>query len=177
MRKLIIAAVLIIMAAGCQQKQEPKGQQAPLPGQGPAVSQQAAQEIAMLQEAIKKNPHDVKAWIQIGNIMMDTSRFKEAIEAYSNALAMDPKNVDVRVDLGTCLRNAGKPDLAVQEYRKALQINPDHLNAHRNLGVVLASDLKDKAQAVKELEKYLALAPNAPDAPQITQLISQLKAK
>jgi cytochrome c-type biogenesis protein CcmH/NrfG len=176
MRKLLIAVLLIIIAAGCQQKQEPKGQ-AQFPGQSPAGGTQHAKEIEMLQEAIKKNPHDVNAWIQLGNIMMDTSRPKEAIEAYGNALSLDPQNVDVRVDLGTCLRNVGKPDLAVQEYGKALELNPNHLNAHRNLGVVLAYDLKDKARAIKEFDKYLALAPNAPDAGQIKQTISELKSK
>ncbi|MCL4492860.1 MAG: tetratricopeptide repeat protein [Nitrospirae bacterium] len=174
MKKLIIAALLIIIAAGCQQKQEPKGQPQ-FPGQGPAGAPQHAQEIGMLQEALKKNPHDVKTWIQLGNIMMDTSRFKEAADAYGNALSLDPKNVDVRVDLGTCLRSMGKPDLAAQEYRKALETNPNHANAHRNLGVVLAFDFKDKARAIKEFDKYLALAPNAPDAGQIKQMVSELK--
>ena len=59
---------------------------------------------------------------------------------------------------------SGKPKEAIEEYRKALKLDPNHINANRNTGVVLAYDLNDKKGAVKAFEKYLELAPTAPDA-------------
>lgn len=168
MKKILVAVMVILSVAACKQKEEPKGQFST----GPAVSQD---DTKLLEDFVKKEPGNVEAWIKYGNALMDTKRFNEAVGAYEKALAIDPKNVDVRVDMGTCYRNIGKPDEAVKEYRKAIEIDPGHIMVHRNLGVVLADDLHNSAQAVKEFEKYLELAPNDPDAAQIRNLIQQLK--
>ena len=169
-RILIICLTLFLFLTNCQKKEEQKAQtQFP---KGPVI---VDNEIMRFQELVRKDPKNVDAWIQIGNIMMDTSRFPEAIDAYQKALELNGKNVDVRVDMGTCYRNIGKPDKAVEEYRKVIALEPKHLNAHRNLGVVLAFDLNKKSEAIKEFEEYLKLAPGAPDAQNVRQLVEKLK--
>jgi cytochrome c-type biogenesis protein CcmH/NrfG len=171
MKKVFLVCLAIFLfLANCQKKEEPKVQ---TPFQaGPFHTQN---EIELLQKVVRQNPDDLNAWINLGNIMMDTSRFDEAIDAYQHALELNPKNVDVRVDIGTCYRNIGKPDRAVEEFRKAIKINPRHLYAHRNLGVVLAFDIGDKKSAIKEFEEYLRLSPETPDAQRIRQEIAKLK--
>jgi tetratricopeptide (TPR) repeat protein len=175
MKKIVVLIVLVLIAAaGCtQQKQEQKGQGAYPPGAAPMVT---PGQIKLLEETAKANPKNADAWTALGNALMDSGRFSEAIGAYQKSLDIDPKNVDVRVDMGTCYKNIAKPERAIEEYRRALKINPNHPFAHRNSGVVLAFDLHDKAQGIKEFEKYLDLAPNAPDAGQIRHTIQQLKA-
>ncbi len=172
MKRILIACLAsFLLLANCQKKEEPKGQP---PYSGGLVQGQS--EITFLQDMVKKDSKNVSAWISLGNMLMDTHRYQEAIDAYHKALELDPKNVDVRVDMGTCYRNIGRPESAVEEYRKTIAINPRHLNAHRNLGVVFAFDLGDKKQAIKEFEEYLRLSPNAPDAGQLKQEIARLKA-
>jgi cytochrome c-type biogenesis protein CcmH/NrfG len=173
MRKNIVFFLLavMLMAAGCQQKEQ---SEAPAPAQGGLQSQQ---EISMLQDVLRKDPKNLNAWISLGNDLMDSSRFDEAIAAYQKALDLDPKNVDVRVDMGTCYRKVGKSDIAVKEYREALKINPNHQMALRNLGIVLEYDLKDNKQAIQAYEKYLQTAPNAQDAEKVKQEIARLKAE
>jgi cytochrome c-type biogenesis protein CcmH/NrfG len=170
MKKIIVAMLCVLSVVACQRKEEPKSQY-----QFPTGPVQTQDDTKLLEELVKKDPGNAEAWIRLGNALMDTKRFTEAIPAYEKALAINPKNIDVRVDMGTCYRNVRKPDMAVAEYRKALEMDPGHLNAHKNLGVVLADDLQDKAQAVKEFEKFLELAPNDPDAAQIRQIVQQLK--
>jgi len=171
MKKILYFVLLSLIIAGCQQqKEEPKSKP-----QFPAGPIQAQDTLRLAQEAVRADPKNVNAWIQLGNMLMDASRFNEAVDAYQKALEIDPKNVDVRVDMGTCYRNSGKPDIAVKEFRKALEINPNHAFGHLNLAVVLAGDFKDKAQAIKEFEKYLQVAPNASNAEQIRQEIQKLK--
>lgn len=169
-KKIIVFLLVLTVVAACQRKEEPKPQ-----SQAPAGMLYTQNELKLLQDTVKKDPGNLNAWISLGNFFMDTSLFNEAVDAYQKALAIDPRNVDVRVDMGTCYRNSGKPEIAISEYRKALKINPNHLNAHRNLGVVFAYNLKDNAQAIKEFEKYVQLAPNAPDADQIRKEIQRLK--
>jgi Flp pilus assembly protein TadD len=130
----------------------------------------------LLKEALAKDPKDLNALISLGNMMMDASRFSEAVDAYQKVLDIDPKNADVRVDMGTCYKNMGKPDFAVKEYRQALEVNPQHLHALKNLGIVYAYDLHDNKEAVKAFEKALAAAPNDPDAERVKQEIQKFKA-
>lgn len=163
---------MVLGLTGCQQK-EASNKQVAAPPQPMITSQQ----LDNLRSMAKSNPGIADGWIALGNALMDSTQFIEAAEAYNKALAIDPKNVDVRVDMGTCNRNSGKPDVAVAEFRKAIKLNPNHLNAHRNLGVVLAFDLKDRAGAIKEFEKFLEIAPNVPDAAEIRSLIAELKSK
>ncbi len=171
MKKILtVCLVAFLFLFNCQRKEEPKVQ-APLPG-----SIQTQNEIRLLQDLVRKYPKDVSIWIKLGNILMDTHRFQESIDAYQKALELAPKNTDVRVDMGTCYRNIGRSDRAFEEYKKAITINPRHVNAHRNLGVVLAFDLGKKEQAIKEFEEYLRLSPTAPDAQRIKQAIVQLRA-
>ena len=170
-RLLVVCIAFLFLLTGCQKKEESK-----MRTLSPADAERVQNQILQLQEIVRQNPRNLSAWIHLGDISMDSSRFYEAIDAYQKALALDEKNVNIRVDLGTCYRSIGKPDKAAEEYRKAIAINPNHINAHRNLGIVLAFDLNDRKGAIRELEEYLRLSPQAPDAAQIGQLIKKLKA-
>jgi cytochrome c-type biogenesis protein CcmH/NrfG len=171
MNKVFVAIfIFFLILYGCHKKEEPTGQTAGLPD-----SIQMQNEIRVLQGAVRQNPQNINAWIELGNILMDTSRFHDAIDAYQKALELTPKNVEVIVDMGTCYRRIGKSDMAVEEYRKAIKINPLHPYAHRNLAVVLAFDIGDKKQAIKEFEEYLKLSPDTPDTLQIRQEVARLK--
>ncbi|MEC4685856.1 MAG: tetratricopeptide repeat protein [Nitrospirota bacterium] len=124
---------------------------------------------------MSEKPSDLNAWIELGNLLMDSGRFREAIEVYKKILETNPDNVDVRVDLGTCYRNSGDPERATEEYRKALGYDPKNPYAHRNLGIVLAYDLGRTREAITEFEAYLELSPDASDTPQVKQAIRELK--
>jgi cytochrome c-type biogenesis protein CcmH/NrfG len=181
MKKILLVILLAAVSLyGCQQKEEPKQQFQPPVGQvppgGPGAPGHGIDTAKLLQEAVKKDPKNINAWVELGNVMMDTRRFPEAIDAYAKALELDPKNVNVRADMGTCYRYVGKPELAVREYKKVLETDPKHLNARRNMAIVLAYDLHDSKQAVKEFEKVLELEPNSPDADRIRAEIQKLKA-
>ena len=169
-RLVLVCLVAVFLFANCQKKEEPKVQ-APFPAGTMAMQD----KILQLQESLRQNPKNMNARIDLGNSLMDAGRFPEAVDAYQKALEIDPKNTDVRVDMGTCYRSARQPDKAAEEYRKAIALNPGHPNAHRNLGIVLAFDFKNKREAVREFEEYLRVAPNAPDAQKISQLIADLK--
>jgi cytochrome c-type biogenesis protein CcmH/NrfG len=173
MKKISIVLILCFaLLANCQKKEE-QPVQTPMPS-GPI---QMNQEMQILQNAVKQDPKNIGAWIKLGNLLMDSTRYSEAIDAYEKALALDPKNVDIRVDMGTCYRRAGRADRAAEEFREAISINPLHPNAHRNLGVVLAFDLNDKKQAIKEFEEFIKLSPDTPDSQQIRNLVNELKSE
>jgi cytochrome c-type biogenesis protein CcmH/NrfG len=177
---IVLAVIALIALSACKQQQQSQW------GQGQAGQNQVVvppamvknpAEVQQLETIAKTNPGNVNAWIALGNAQMDAQRFAEAIISYQRALDLDPKNVDVRVDMGTCYRGVGQPDKAIAEYKKASTYDPRHPMAHMNSGVVYAFDLGKKAEAIKSFEKYLELAPNAPNAADIRQQIQQLKGK
>jgi len=173
---ILIAFLFALGISGCQ-KEETKQQQMSYTGapmmQAPFPS---PVQIDQLQQAAKAAPKNAQAWTKLGDALMDSQRFSEAVEAYGKSLALEPKNVNVLVDQGTCYRGVGKFDKAVEQYQKALKIDPNFPNGHRNLAVVLAFDQGKKKEGLKEFQKYLEVAPNAPDAGQVRQAIQELSA-
>jgi cytochrome c-type biogenesis protein CcmH/NrfG len=183
-RKLTALVVFILLGvavfAGCKQQQQSQWSQGQK-GQNQVVSTPAMvknpAEIQQLEAIAKANAGNVNAWIALGNAQMDAQRFAEAIISYQRALDLDPKNVDVRVDMGTCYRGVGQPEKAIEAYKMASKTDPRHPMAQMNAGVVYAYDLGKKAEAIKSFEKYLELAPNAPNAAEIRQQIQMLKSQ
>lgn len=172
MRKILLLLVVFVFAlAGCQREED-----RPITG-GPAGASPlgAEQEIKLLQSVLKEDPDNLNALIRLGNAFMDTARYTEAIDAYGKSLAIDPSNTDVRVDMGVCYRNSGRPDIAEKEFKKAIEQDPRHAIAHLNLGVVLSYDMQKPREAIAMFERYLELAPNAPNADAIRGEIARLK--
>ena len=179
-RTICILLILITAVAfsGCKQQQGQwsQGQAGQNQVVTPPAMIKSPQELQQLESLAKANPKNADAWSALGNAQMDAQRFAEAIISYQRSLEIDSKNVNVRVDMGTCYRGVGQPEKAVEEYRKGMKSDPRHAMAHMNAGVVLAFDLGRKAEGAKEFEKYLELAPNAPNAADIRQEIQKLKA-
>ena len=161
-RVILVLLIATAVVAGCKQQQQGQWSQGQA-GQNqvvvPPPMTKSPQEIQQLESLAKANPKNADAWTALGNAQMDAQRFADAIISYQRSLEIDPKNVNVRVDMGTCYRGVSQPEKAVEEYRKGMKYDPRHAMAHMNAGVVLAFDLGRKAEAVKEFEKYLELAP------------------
>jgi tetratricopeptide (TPR) repeat protein len=177
---VVLVVLVAITLSACKQQQQLQWSQGQA-GQNQVVAPPAMvknpAEIQQLEAIAKANAGNVNAWIALGNSQMDAQRFAEAIISYQRALDLDPKNADVRVDMGTCYRGVGQPEKAIEEYKKASKYDPKHAMTYMNSGVVYAYDLNKKAEAIRSFEKYLELAPNAPNAADIRQQIQQLKSK
>ncbi len=64
--------------------------------------------------------------------------------------------------------------LAAQEFEQAAKLAPDNPDAYYNLGNV-QSKLGDVTSAIKNLQRYLELAPNSPDAAKVRDEIYKLE--
>ncbi|MBV9214571.1 MAG: tetratricopeptide repeat protein, partial [Acidobacteria bacterium] len=77
--------------------------------------------------------------------------------------------------LGRALIGLARPDEALAALTTAVKIGgADVVEAHRMLGSIYL-DRHDDKNAIKELDEYLALNPNATDANKLRQIIAQLK--
>jgi len=136
---------------------------------------EVASEIQALKDIVKKDPKNLPAWVELGNLYFDSNQPKEAIEAYSPYLAIKPDNPDVRTDMGIMYRKLGDFDRAIEEFRMAIQSDPKHVNSRYNLGLVLLHDKHDVKEAVKAWEDYLKVDPNSERAQRIKTQLENLK--
>ena len=148
-----------------------------VPGSAPSArdSIEVASKINTLKEIVKKDPKNLPALVELGNLYFDTDQPKEAIEAYSRYLAIKPDNPDVRTDMGIMYRKLGQFDKAIEEFRKAAQSDPKHVNSRYNIGLVLLHDKQDIKGAVNGWEDYLRVDPNSERAQRIRGQIEKMK--
>lgn len=148
---------------------------APIPAPPDRDSIEVASKIQTLKEIVKKDPKNLSAWVELGNLYFDTDQPKEAIETYSQYLKVKPDNPDVRTDMGIMYRKLGQPDRAIEEFRKAAQSDPEHINSRYNIGLVLLHDKQDMKGAIKAWEEYLKVDPNSEKAQRIRAQIEKMK--
>ena len=145
---------------------------APPPGPDPA---ELNLKIQALKDIVKKDPKNLSALVELGNLYFDSRQPKEAIEAYSRYLAIKPDNPDLRTDLGIMYRALGDFDRAIEEFKKAAQSDPKHVNSRYNMGIVLLHDKQDVKGAVKAWEEYLKVDTNSERANRIRAQIDKMK--
>ena len=142
------------------------------PGPNPL---EVASKIQALKDIVKKDPKNLPAWVEMGNLYFDSDQPKEAIEAYTQYLAIKPDNADVRTDMGIMYRKLGNFDKALEEFRKAAQSDPKHVNSRYNLGLVLLHDKQDIKSSVKAWEEYLKVDPNSERAARVRAQIEKMR--
>lgn len=130
------------------------------------------QQLASLKQTIERDPKNVEALVQLGDMYMDAAKFPEAAGYLERALDVreDPS---VRTDLGICYKNAGQPEKALSAFQKAADESPQEWQALFNEAVVLG-DMKryDEARAIAA--KLQTMRPNDP---QVQQLQTALAGK
>jgi cytochrome c-type biogenesis protein CcmH/NrfG len=153
--------------------QKPQMPPAPaLPGPSPI---ELASKIQTLKDIVKKDPKNLPAWVELGNLYFDGDQPKEAIEAYGKYLAAKPDDPDVRTDMGIMYRRLGEFDRALEAFHEAAQRDPKHINSRYNIGVVLLHDKQDIKGAIKAWEEYLKVDPESERAERVRAQMENLK--
>jgi tetratricopeptide (TPR) repeat protein len=152
-----------------------KPEMPPAPGPPKPSPVEVASKIKTLKEIVQKDPNNLPAWVELGNLYFDSDQPKEAIEAYSKYLSAKPENPDVRTDLGIMYRRLGDLDRALEEFKKAAQTDPKHVNSRYNIGIVLLHDKQDIKGAIKAWEEYLRVDPGSDRANRVRAQMENLR--
>lgn len=172
-RKAALAAALalvMLFPAGCRKKEAPQPA-----GEGETINLNALSQIENYKEILKKDPNNLQALINIGNLYFDTRQDLLAIEHYRKALALDPRNVNVRTDMAVSYRRTGDPDRAVEELKKAISMDPRHAQSRYNLGIILIHDKKDVEGGIRAWEALLENVPNYPYRDSLKSEIARMR--
>ena len=146
-----------------------------VPLSGP-LPEEVNAKIQALKDIVLKDPKNLSALVELGNLYFDSDQTREAIEAYGKYLAVKPDNPDVRTDMGVMYRKLGDSDRAIQEFRKAAQTDPTHVNSRYNIGVVLLHDKQDIKGAIKAWEDYLKVDSNSERAERVKAQMQRMRA-
>jgi tetratricopeptide (TPR) repeat protein len=82
--------------------------------------------------------------------------------AFKEAIRLRPDFAEAHNNLGLVLIQAGQDDGGIAALREAVRIRPDYADGHANLGAALTPT--DADEAVRELERAVALAPTSVNA-------------
>jgi tetratricopeptide (TPR) repeat protein len=152
-----------------------KPQMVPMPAPKGSDSVEVSFKIQSLKDIVKKDPKNLPAWVELGNLYFDSGQPKEAIDAYRQYLAIKPDNSDVRTDMGIMYRALGEFDRAIEEFKKAAQSDPKHVNSRYNIGIVLLHDKGDIKGAIKAWEDYLKADPKSEKAERVRARMENLR--
>ena len=130
------------------------------------------QQLASLKEAVSKNPNDVDALVQLGDMYMQAAKFPQAAEYLQRALAVRD-DAAVRMDLGICYKQTNQPEKALAEFQRSAAMAPDQWQPLFNEAIALI-DLQrmDEARVIAtKLQKM------RPDDPEVRKLVATLSGK
>jgi tetratricopeptide (TPR) repeat protein len=83
------------------------------------------EEMLVLEDAIRCNPHDSRAPYYLGNLLYDRRRYPEAIEMWKRAVELDPKFPTAWRNLGfACFNVLRAPAFAIDAFAQARELSP-----------------------------------------------------
>jgi len=82
------------------------------------------------------DPHDAKAWINLGAALGQTEQPDEEIEAYRKAIQLAPKYAEAWYNLGVAQARREEDAEAIHAYKQSLLLSPKFAKAWFNLGVL-----------------------------------------
>ena len=127
------------------------------------------------QAALKITPDALVPLVNrgIANVMM--KRYGEAVPILRKALAKNDQSAVGHYFMGQALANLGLFNEAEKDLQAALKLGGEEMKeAHRLLAIIYVSR-GAKKQAADELDAYLKLAPDTPDAEKLRDKIKELR--
>jgi predicted Zn-dependent protease len=105
--------------------------------------------------------------------------YAQAARGLAAALDRNPNDAAAHYNLGRVLWAQGgakNAEQVLEEYAAAVQLDPKLAAPWRDIGVVFY-ELRDVNRAAMAFERYLQLAPDAPEAPRINAFLNAMRAR
>lgn len=132
--------------------------------------------LESLRAAMALNNRNLNIRLNYGVALLNKKRMTEAETEFREVIKADKTAATAHMYLGIALLGLKRIDEAETEFLQAISIKDDErlAQAHRYLGGIHWGK-GNYTKAADELEKYLKLAPKAPDAAKIRETINQLR--
>ncbi len=133
--------------------------------------------IADLDDAIRIDPNYPFAYFLSGAALNATDRYEDAERAVSQGIRLAPRAWQGHIELGKAMLGVGQPAAALKELDAASgdSLPASFSDIHLLRGMALLR-LQRYGESAQELQNYLELQPNAPNAEQIRNIVTQMQA-
>jgi Tfp pilus assembly protein PilF len=139
--------------------------------------QQINKAVDVLREACKLNPDAFPSRLNFGIALLEAKQYPQAEEQLREASKRNNSSATSHMYLGLALLRQNKFEESEKELLIATQANVAQLSmANYYLGGLYWRK-QDYPHAVEQLEKYLALTPNAPDAERVRATIKEFRSR
>jgi Tfp pilus assembly protein PilF len=98
---------------------------------------QLDEAVAAFEESIRLDSTHVKSYLNLGRVLLDQAKPKEALTRVTAAAEIDPTSSEVHRMLGRVRTSLEQPDSAMTEYRVALSFDENDVWSMNNLGLLL----------------------------------------
>ena len=117
-----------------------------------------AEALALLDQALEKNPKNGFAYSQQAKIYSSMRDAHSATEAIQKALAIQPYQPDFLYVAGVIAAQQGKQDEALDSFEKVTQVNPKEADAYFEIGKIRMQH-GDRSGALAAFRKAVELEP------------------
>jgi superkiller protein 3 len=155
MARRVLVAVLLASSMGVADSQAASDEASARNRRGAELLQRGRVDdaIAEFQRAVKLDPENVSARLNLAYVLDRQGRVDDAIAQYKSAIDRDPTNAVARSNLGVLYDKKGAYEPAIEELEKAAALDPSNAAIGKNLAVAR----KNKA-VVEEREERIAAA-------------------
>lgn len=137
--------------------------------------------IQVFQNAVELKPDFAEAYLNLGILLCRQQKDDEAEKALLKALELKSEEsmtkkvlAELNYEKARSLVQANKMDKALEKLKQSYSYNPDHSYVNYLLGFIYyKKEMKD--EAIKHLEAFLQLEPNAPQVEKVKELLKTLK--
>jgi tetratricopeptide (TPR) repeat protein len=107
---------------------------------------------ASFSKAVKFDPKDADAYVQLGHVYQRLQRYGDAVTAYRQATTLRPDNLEAFLSLGDASMRVRDYAGATNAYRTATELDPKNPEAFKSLGIAYRADKKypDAKQAFQK---------------------------
>jgi tetratricopeptide (TPR) repeat protein len=124
----------------------------------------SASALAAYAEAVAADPHHADAHVNLGRLLHQQGRLREAEAHYVAALVSRPTDATACFNLAVVLEDLGRIDDAIARYRETLELDPHVVDAYFNLSR-LYEKKGEKVAAIRNLKDYRRLSGTSLSAP------------
>jgi tetratricopeptide (TPR) repeat protein len=129
----------------------------------------------LLQEELKKNPENQRAYSYLGDILLKKGRYDDAMILYRKSLDINPGNAFDYFRLGQIYYYKKESGPAIENFEKSCKLNPELKFAYYHIGLTFLMLLRDKDNTIKNWQNFIDIAPGDPQYGKIRKAIELLR--
>jgi Tfp pilus assembly protein PilF len=127
------------------------------------------------EKALAANPRAYEPLVNMGGVLINLNRFEEAREYNQHAVLVRPNDALGNSQLGIAFFELGKDGEAETYLRRACELDRAHFSHPQLVLAQIHIRQKRRAEAAADLEEYLKVHPDAPNAAELRDDIATLR--